>query len=115
MNSEEKKTFVEKLEQLQPDLLREWIRPVLDPDVGVSLVDLGLIYKIEPQESGAVRLEMTLTTPACPSAPTMMAELKKRLLEHPGVSDVKIDLVWEPKWDPKTMASDSVKDALGIW
>jgi metal-sulfur cluster biosynthetic enzyme len=58
---------------------------------------------------------MTLTTPYCPYGPQLIQETKMCVLALPGVKDAEIDIVWEPVWDPKTMASDEVKDALGLW
>ena len=98
-----------------PTLL-EWIHPVQDPEMFISIVDLGLVYQAKLVEEGkkAVVL-MTLTSPNCPVADVFVNSVKKRLLEYPGVEDAEVTLVFEPKWDPKTMASDEVKDKLGIW
>lgn len=97
---------------------KEWIRPILDPDLGMSLLDLGLIYAVRlfPLAEGLrAEVEMTLTTPACPSAGYLQGAVKDKLLEHPQIKEVSIKLVFEPKWDPRTMASDEVKDMMGIW
>jgi len=98
-----------------PTLL-EWIHPVQDPEMLISIVDLGLVYQAKLVEEGkkAVVL-MTLTSPNCPVADVFINSVKKRLLEYPGVEEADVTLVFEPKWDPKTMASDEVKDKLGIW
>lgn len=99
--------------------LKEWIRPITDPDIGVSLVDLGLIYdiKVTPAEEGkfTVDVNMTLTTPMCPSAGMLQSQVTSKLQEHELISTANVKLVFEPKWDPATMASDEVKDRLGIW
>jgi metal-sulfur cluster biosynthetic enzyme len=95
--------------------LKEWIRPIEDPDIGMSLVDLGLIYEVAMNEDGIVNCKMTLTTPACPAAGYLVDQVKKRLEELPEVRHANVELVWEPKWDPKTMASDEAKEAMGIW
>ncbi len=101
---------------LTPEVIREWIRPIEDPDIGVSLVDLGLIYdcSFDPAAQKAT-VVMTLTSPACPAAQYLMDQMKLRLMEHGDVKDAHVELVFEPKWDPKTMASDEVKERLGIW
>lgn len=83
--------------------------------MGISLVDLGLIYDIEIEDSGRVLINMTLTSPGCPSAPQMIQNIHNAAQDIEGVTDVEVTLVWEPTWDPKTMASDTAKDALGIW
>lgn len=96
--------------------LRQWIHPVQDPEMGHSIVDLGLIYKVEysATEQNA-RVEMTLTTPACPAAGYIIQQVKDRILEHPAVKTAQVELVWEPKWDPKTMMDEDLKDELGIF
>lgn len=96
------------------DELREWLRPVQDPELFMSLVDLGLIYSAAI-ENGSALAKMTLTSPGCPSAGFLVEEVKRRLLAYPGVTTAEVMLVFEPKWDPRTMASDEVKDRLGIW
>ncbi len=97
-----------------PENLMEWLRPVEDPELFLSLVDLGLIYTIL-NEAGSVNVKMTLTSPGCPSAGYLVDQIKQRLLEHPEVKAADVMIVFEPKWDPRTMASDEVKDRLGIW
>lgn len=100
---------------LTPEALKEWTRPIEDPEMGFSLLDLGLIYECQIEDAGKVNVRMTLTTPACPAAGYIVQQVKERLMTYPGVTDAQVELVWEPKWDPKTMASDDVKDKLGIW
>ena len=97
-----------------PEEIREAIRPVQDPELRLGLVDLGLIYRIT-NEAGVVDVDMTLTTPFCPLAPTMISDVERAVRALPGVTDVRVNLVWEPQWDPKTMASEDAKDALNIW
>jgi metal-sulfur cluster biosynthetic enzyme len=97
----------------EPELL-EWLRPVQDPELFLSLVDLGLVYKVEVA-NGMASVEMSLTSPGCPAADYLVQEVKKRMLEYPGVTGADVKVVFEPKWDPRTMASDEVKDRLGIW
>ncbi|MCK4372946.1 MAG: DUF59 domain-containing protein [candidate division Zixibacteria bacterium] len=93
----------------------EALRPVRDPEIQVGIVDLGLIYDIDIGLDGLVQIKMTLTTPACPYGEMLinMAHRAVQVLE--GVTEVRIALVWEPVWDPKEMASEEAKDALGIW
>lgn len=94
----------------------EWIRPIQDPEINMSLVDLGLIYDVNYEISDrSIRVTMSLTTASCPAADYMVLQVKTRFEEHPSVSSAKVDLVFEPKWDPKTMASEEVKEKLGIW
>lgn len=101
--------------QRNPKVL-EWIHPVLDPEMLISVVDLGLVYEAKFDESGKkAEVTMTLTSAGCPLADVFMKSVKTRLLEYPGVEEAEVKLVFEPKWDPATMASDEVKDKLGIW
>lgn len=95
--------------------LKEWLRPVEDPELFMSLIDLGLIYSAELDPDGKATVRMTLTSPACPAAETLPDTIKKRLLEHPSVREALVEIVWEPKWNPATMATDEIKDRLGIW
>jgi metal-sulfur cluster biosynthetic enzyme len=96
-----------------PELL-EWLKPVQDPEMFLSIVDLGLVYETSIQDAKA-NVVMTLTSPHCPVADVFVGNVKTRCLEYPGVTEADVKLVFEPKWDPKTMASDEVKDRLGIW
>jgi metal-sulfur cluster biosynthetic enzyme len=100
--------------QPTPDEIREAIRPVQDPEIRLGIVDLGLVYDIRNVD-GVVDVDMTLTTPFCPLGPTMMADVVRAVRALPGVKDVNVNLVWEPQWDPKTMASEEARDALNIW
>lgn len=94
--------------------LREKLREVKDPELDMSIVDLGLVYDLE-FEDGEVLITMTLTSPGCPLGPIIRGEAYAKLKEVPGVKDVDVQIVWNPPWDPRTMASDDVKMALGIW
>ena len=76
---------------------------VYDPELGVTLVDLGLVYRLDVKDS-EVHVEMTLTTPGCPMSDSMPEAVEQALLLIPGVSRVSVDLVWEPRWEPKMMA-----------
>ncbi len=96
--------------------LLEWLKPVQDPEMFISIVDLGLIYEADFEDEGKKgNVTMTLTSPHCPVAGTFVDNVKKRVLEYPGITNAEVQLVFEPKWDPATMASDEVKDRLGIW
>lgn len=92
----------------------DWLRPLQDPELFMSLVDLGLIYSVDVIEGKALA-KMTLTSPGCPAGDQLVASVKERLKEYPGITEAEVLIVWEPKWDPSTMASDEVKDKLGIW
>ncbi|MEK7476676.1 MAG: Fe-S cluster assembly sulfur transfer protein SufU [Candidatus Coatesbacteria bacterium] len=92
------------------------LRAVEDPEIALNIVDLGLIYGIEFDESERlVKVKMTLTTPYCPYGPELVAQAKGAITSLDGVKFADVQLVWEPLWDPKTMAADHVKDRLGLW
>ena len=94
----------------------EAIQPVSDPEMGFSIVDLGLVYDIELDETNkSVVVKMTLTSPACPVGPQIMGAVHTQCLDLEDVEDVDVQLVWTPPWDPTEMASDDVKMMLGIW
>lgn len=90
------------------------LKQVVDPELHINIVDLGLIYNIEiDQEKGRVNIRMTLTTPGCPLSFVFDEWVPAAAKKVEGVKDVYIDLVWEPPWDPDKM-SDDVKEGLGI-
>ncbi len=95
--------------------LLEIVHPVEDPEFGFSVVDMGLIYEIYQDEEWTVHVKMTLTTPMCPIGPTIGENVKNALLADSHVSDVKLEWVFTPPWDPKTMADEEVKWAMGIF
>ena len=97
------------------DEIREVLQDVEDPELGMSIVELGLVYGVEVDEDGLVTVSMTLTSPACPVGPMLQGMIYHRVSQMPGVEDVEVNLVWNPPWDPRTMASEDVKLALGIW
>ena len=87
---------------------------VQDPEIQMSIVELGLVYGVE-FDDGTVMVTMTLTSPGCPLGPVIRGEVYAKLREIPAVKDVDVQIVWNPPWDPKTMASEDVRMALGIW
>ncbi len=96
--------------------VREALKTVQDPDLRMGIVDLGLIYGVDVvPDAGEVAVTMTLTSPMCPIAPVIMKDVEDTCNAIPGVKSTRVDLVWEPAWDPRTMASEDVKTILGIW
>lgn len=87
------------------------LREVIDPELGLDVVSLGLVYGAEV-EGPAVRVRLTMTTPACPLGEQIVADAEARLGEVPGISDVQVSLVWEPPWSPDRMSAEA-KEALG--
>ncbi|OAI42068.1 hypothetical protein AYO38_11740 [bacterium SCGC AG-212-C10] len=96
------------------DELRTKLAEVQDPEINMSIVELGLVYDIQ-YDNGDVLVTMTLTSPGCPLGPVIRGEAYAKLKELPGVRDVDVQIVWNPPWDPRTMASEDVRMALGIW
>src|ERR1700756_3752316 len=90
----------------------EALKTVRDPEIPVNLVELGLIYELIVKKGGIVYVEMTLTTPACPVAQSMPGEVENAVSAVPGVSDVRVKLVWTPPWDKDRM-SEEAKLELG--
>lgn len=97
------------------DELNEVLHTIEDPELRMPIVDLGLVYGVDIDEQGMVTVDMTLTSPACPVGPMLQGMIYHKLSQLEGVEDVEVNLVWNPPWDPKTMASEDVKMALGIW
>ena len=94
--------------------LWEVLKQVQDPELHMGIVDLGLVYNVE-MDDGLVSIDLTLTSPGCPIGPMIQGQAYHLLTQLPGVEDVEVNLVWDPPWDPRTMASDEVKMMLGIW
>jgi len=89
------------------------LRDIFDPEIPVNIYDLGLIYGVDVDDCGGVVVTMTLTTPHCPVAESMPAEVELRVAAVPGVRDAEVNLVWDPPWDPQKM-SDEAKLELGM-
>jgi FeS assembly SUF system protein len=89
------------------------LREIFDPEIPVNIYDLGLIYGVDVSPEGSVVVSMTLTTPHCPVAESMPAEVELRVEAVPGVRDAEVNLVWDPPWDPQKM-SDDAKLELGM-
>jgi metal-sulfur cluster biosynthetic enzyme len=97
----------------EPTLARvlEVLREVIDPELGLNVVDLGLVYGAEVH-ANRVHVRLTMTTAACPLGEQIVEEADARLRALPGVSDVHVELVWDPPWRPERM-SQAAKRALG--
>src|SRR5258708_6452764 len=101
------------MSSIQEDVVRENLRTVIDPEIGISIVDLGLIYGIEVKD-GDVNIKLTLTSPACPLGAVIQAQAHTAVKKLPWVKEVKVDLVWSPRWDPRQMATEDARMQLGI-
>ncbi len=99
---------------IESDAVREALKAVVDPEIGIDIVNLGLIYEVKIEENN-IKVEMTLTGPGCPIGPMLQSQVYGIAAGFPGARNVQVDLVWSPPWDPRTMASEEAKDILGIW
>jgi len=91
----------------------EEIKKIYDPEIPVNIYELGLIYKIEVDEKNKINIDMTLTSPNCPVAESLPKEVKENIMKMEGVSDVNLNLVWEPPWDKDKM-SEAAKLELNL-
>jgi FeS assembly SUF system protein len=91
----------------------EALRTCFDPEIPVNIYDLGLVYNIHVDSAGIVTIKMTLTSPHCPAVQSLPAEIEAKVKAVQGVMDAKIDLVWDPPWDPSKM-SEAARLQLGM-
>ena len=89
------------------------LKDIYDPEIPVNIYELGLIYGVDVTDEGHAAVTMTLTTPHCPVAETMPAEVELRVGAVPGVGSVDVNLVWDPPWDPSKM-SDEARLEMGM-
>ena len=97
---------------LNDESVLETLRQVIDPEIGVNIVDLGLIYQIAYAD-GKLCITMTLTTPGCPMHDSIAEGVKNILLGLDGVNDVDVQVVWDPPWHPEMMSAEG-KKRLGV-
>ena len=105
--------------ELSEDSVREELKKVIDPELFVNIVDLGLIYVVdfEPAEEEGqqkVKIDMTMTSPACPAGPQLIAQSKMVVKQIPGEADAEVRIVMDPPWSPDKMTEDA-RDQLGIF
>jgi len=93
--------------------VKQALKTVMDPELGLNVVDLGLIYRIEVKENDVVEVDMTLTFPGCPLAARIVADVERTILSIPGVKDAIVNLVFDPPWTP-AMLSDEAKKMLSL-
>ena len=105
---------------LSEDNVREAIKQVIDPELFVNIVDLGLIYEVDilpiegEEDKNDVKIKMTMTSPMCPAGPQLVADTKKYAGEVEAVNEVEVEVVMDPPWT-QDMMSDDAKDELGIF
>lgn len=104
---------------LTEEMIRAALQNVIDPEIGLDIVNLGLIYRIEVIEDGKkVDIDMTLTTPACPAGPQILEQARQEVSAlkdvYKDLEDVEINLVWTPFWNPSMMTEDA-REELGFF
>ena len=90
------------------------LKTVYDPEIPADIYELGLIYKVDIDDDRAVTIDMTLTTPNCPSAAELPTMVENAVASVPGVREAKVNIVWDPPWDPSRM-SDEARAVLNMW
>lgn len=101
------------MSQDMKDSMMGALENVIDPELGVDIVNLGLVYDVELDEEGTSKVTMTLTSMGCPMGPQIVANVKQELMELPEVKDVDVDITWNPPWSRDNM-SRYAKIALGV-
>lgn len=96
------------------DVVFEAMKEVYDPEIGVNIVDLGLVFDANIDETNNVEVIMTLTSMGCPLGPVIIGDIQRAVGAIDGAGDVGVRIVWSPPWSPDMMSEDA-KDELGIW
>jgi len=102
-----------ELEQLTDNIVAA-LKTVYDPEIPADIYELGLIYKVDIADDRAVKIDMSLTSPNCPSAQELPIMVENAVSSVPGVKETKVDVVWDPPWDPSRM-SDEARLVLNMW
>ena len=103
----------EELDRMTDDIIAA-LKTVYDPEIPADIYELGLIYKVDIKNDRSVNVDMTLTTPNCPSAAELPIMVENAVASVPGVGPVKVEVVWDPPWDPSRM-SDEARVVLNMW
>jgi FeS assembly SUF system protein len=90
------------------------LKTIYDPEIPADIYELGLIYKVNMDDDRMVNIEMTLTSPNCPSAAELPQQIQNAVAGVPGVCEAKVNIVWDPPWDPSRM-SDEARTELNMW
>ncbi len=103
----------EELDQLTDGIIAA-LKTVYDPEIPADIYELGLIYKVDIGDDRAVKIDMSLTSPNCPSAQELPIMVENAVSSVPGVKETRVDVVWDPPWDPSRM-SDEARLVLNMW
>lgn len=101
------------MEEAMKDSIMGALENVIDPELGIDIVNLGLVYHVDMNDDGLVNVDMTLTSMGCPMGPQIIDQVKTALGELPEVKDIEVNIVWNPVWS-KDMMSRYAKIALGV-
>jgi FeS assembly SUF system protein len=103
----------EELDALGQELIAA-LKTVYDPEIPADIYELGLIYKVDIEDDRSVKIDMTLTTPNCPSAAELPQMVESAVANVPGISSAKVTIVWDPPWDQSRM-TDEARLVLNMW
>lgn len=95
-------------------LIVEALRTIYDPEIPVNIYEIGLVYEVTVDSGGAARIVMTLTSPSCPAAESLPPEVERTVAAVEGVSSAKVEITWDPPWDPEMM-SEAARLELGMF
>ncbi len=91
----------------------EKLAEIMDPELNYNIVDLGLVYRVEPKEDGTVEIDLTLTSPGCPLAPVIYGDVMEKVSKLPGIKDVQVNIIWDPPWSIERVKPE-IREELGI-
>ncbi len=103
----------EELARLTDEIVAA-LKTVYDPEIPADIYELGLIYKVDIDDDRVVKIDMTLTTPNCPSAAELPTQVENAVAGIPGVREARVNVVWDPPWEPSRM-SDEARTVLNMW
>ena len=106
--------FARRHQPVLEEGVREALKTVIDPELGINIVDLGLVYETRISAEGQVDVIMTLTSPGCPLGSVIQSEIERALSSVYGVDRITVSLVWSPRWTPERMSEDARLE-LGYW
>lgn len=95
------------------DKIVQYLRTVIDPDIAIDIYSLGLVYKIDLADDGALTIDMTFTAPNCPMADFILEDVRQKMQSIPGITSVTVNVVYEPEWN-RDMMSEEAKLELGL-
>ena len=110
---QKKKTMTQEEKNDTEQRIIEVLKTVFDPEIPVNIYDLGLIYKIDLADDGALDIDMTFTAPSCPAADFIIEDVRSKVLAVKGVTSANVNMVFEPEWD-KSMMTEEARVELGF-